>query len=507
MKIVKLSQSLPQPAYQPIQVQQNEAKIAGDCGISVITLMEKAGAAVFSQIQSQYSSLKSLLVISGKGNNGGDGFVVARLAASAGIRVTVIVIANKSEIKGGALTTLQLLDNTTVALHYLKGTKSTCQLIAKFQGELIVDSMFGIGFRGKLSPILSEIIESVNMHDAPVVSIDIPSGLNADTGNDEGVAVAAQQTITFIAFKRGLLTAQAANYVGELYLADLDIGEYFIKNIHTSVFIQGYKNLPILGRRKKSSHKGNIGLLLAIGGNRGMPGAIRLSAEAALRSGASLVTVTCHQDSQTVVCAGRPEIMLAPITAQQLNDQGTLSKAKIVVIGPGLGQDHWAQQLFLAILSSNKRCVVDADALLLLSQQPIKRGNWILTPHPGEAAKLLNCTIDDIENDRFIAVKAITDKYGGICVLKGAGTLISDGKTTWINISGNAGMASGGMGDVLSGIIAALLIQLPEPLVAVRFAVYIHGLAADVVAKKQGQRGLLASDLFPEIRRLVNLEK
>jgi len=507
MKIVKLSQSLPQPAYQPIQVQQNEAKIAGDCGISLITLMERAGAAVFSHIQSHYSSLKSLLVISGKGNNGGDGFVVAKLAAMAGIKVTVVVIANEAEIKGDALTALQLLNRTSVTLHYLHEAKPISQLITRFQGDLVVDGLFGVGFRGHLSSMHKEVIGSINGHDAPVVSIDIPSGLNADTGHCDSLVVSAQQTITFIVYKRGLLTAQAVNCVGELYLAGLGIGEDFLKNIHTSAFIQGYKNLPVFIPRKKNSHKGSIGLVLAIGGNKDMPGAIRLSAEAALRSGASLVAVACHQDIQTLVCAGRPEIMLAQIIAQQLNEHSTFLKAKVVVIGPGLGQDNWAQKLFLAVLSSTKRCVVDADALSLLSQNPIKRDDWVLTPHPGEAANLLNCSIDDIENDRFVAVKAITDKYGGICVLKGAGTLISDGKSTWINTSGNAGMASGGMGDVLSGIIAALLIQLVEPLAAVRFAVYIHGLAADIVAKNQGQRGLLASDLFPEIQRLVNLEK
>jgi NAD(P)H-hydrate epimerase len=506
MKTVKLSQSLPQPAYEPKQVQQNEAKIAADLGISLFALMEKAGMAVFSHIQSHYPALMSLLIVSGKGNNGGDGFIVARLAEQAGIKVTVVVIAEKNAIKGDALTALDLLANTRVTLHYLNEIEDSCLLIADFKGELIVDSLFGIGFKGPLSSELSNLIATVNEHHAPVVSIDIPSGLNADTGNDGNLVINAQHTVTLLVCKKGLLTAQAANYVGTLHLADLSIGSSFIKKIHSSVFIQGQKNLPLLIKRKESSHKGNIGLVLAIGGNTGMPGAIRLSVEAALRSGASLVAVTCHQQNQALVCAGRPEIMLAPLTAEQLNNDAVFFKAKVVVIGPGLGRDLWAQQLFLTVSSSNKWCVIDADALSLLSDNPTKRDNWVLTPHPGEAAAMLGCSIADIENDRFNAIKEIVNKYGGICVLKGAGTLISDGKITWVNTSGNAGMASGGMGDVLSGIIAALLIQLPEPLAAVRFAVCIHGLAADMVATRQGQRGMLASDLFPNIQRLVNLD-
>ncbi|NQZ82871.1 MAG: NAD(P)H-hydrate dehydratase [Colwellia sp.] len=522
MKVVKLLQSLPQPAYDPKQVQQNEAKIAAELGISLYALMEKAGAAVFTQIQLNYPELSSLLVISGKGNNGGDGFIVARLAAQVGIKVMVLIVAEKTEIKGDALTALDLLTNMSAILRYVDkdetSLKFSAEFIVNFQGELIVDSLFGTGFKGQLSPQFLKIIEAINSHVAAVLAVDIPSGLNANTGNDGGIAVIAQQTITFIACKKGLLTAQAANYVGELYLADLDIGESFIQKISSSVFIQGQKNLPILAKRKASSHKGNIGLVLAIGGNKGMPGAIRLSAEAALRSGASLVAAACHQQSQALVFADRPEIMLVPAVADNLKIDSAFQKAKVIIIGPGLGRDLWAQQLFSAALSSNevsnetsnktsnKLLVIDADALSLLSEQPIKRNNWVLTPHPGEAASLLGCSIADIENDRFNAVNAIVDKYGGICILKGAGSLISDGKSTWINTSGNAGMASGGMGDVLSGIIAALLIQLPEPLVAVRYAVYIHGLAADIVAKRQGQRGILASDLFPEIQRLVNTD-
>lgn len=512
-KPIILSQSLPQLAYDAKQVQQNEPKIAAIQGVSMYSLMENAGAAVFSQIKCSYDQLTSLLVVCGKGNNGGDGFIVARLAAQAGIKVVVLLVsespAELNNIKGDALTALNALHNTEVNIIQTSELALAVKVVTEFNGGLIVDCIFGIGFKGQLSPFLKILITTINEHDTPVLSVDIPSGLSADTGNVDSTAIIAQQTVSFIVLKRGLLTGQSANYVGELYLADLGVGVLFSQKVASKIFIQGQKNLPILPKRQAASHKGNVGLALAVGGNEGMPGAIRLSAEAALRSGVSLIAVCCHHKSQSMVFSERPEIMLAPATSVGLAQSRVFNKARVFIVGPGLGQNHWAKQLFSLVSNQAQPCVIDADALQLLSQSIINgsqrfKNNWVLTPHSGEAASLLACSIADIEADRFNAVINIANKYGGICVLKGAGTLISDGKEVWINTSGNAGMASGGMGDVLSGIIAAMLIQLPDSLAAVRFAVYIHGRAADIIAHKNGQRGMLASDLFPEIQRLVN---
>ena len=199
--------------------------------------------------------------------------------------------------------------------------------------------------------------------------------------------------------------------------------------------------------------------------------------------------------------------MLASDDITALKSHHHFAKAKVLLCGPGLGQDSWSKSLFDFVIQANKPAVLDADALMLLSQRPEYRDNWILTPHPGEAAKLLQCSIAEVEQNRFAAVKNIVSKYGGICVLKGAGTLICDGKNTWINTSGNSGMASGGMGDVLSGIIAALLMQVNTPLDAARLAVYIHGQSADNIAEKNGKIGMLAGDLFSEIQLLVNFNR
>jgi len=514
--------SLSQPVYTATQVLQNEALVAQRLNITMPDLMERAGAAAFSQIQSSWPKLGSMLVICGQGNNGGDGFVIARLAHLAGIKVSVLLLA-KQKPQASALIAFQALQLSSVEIIKANDSSSCdpAQVIQQFRGELIVDAIFGIGFHGELSQEVQLIIGQINNHKAAKVAIDVPSGLSATTGHVESLAVIATITVTFIVLKQGLLTGQAANYLGELFLADLEIGSAFINHInkldyadnHQVALFQGIDDLPLLKKRQPTSHKGTIGLLLAIGGNLGMPGAIRLSAEAALRCGAALVAVSCHQSNLGIVLNGRPEIMLAPDNVQSLIQSNAYDKANVYLLGPGLGLDDWATQLFTALMLTKKSCVFDADALTLLSglserellNARVSNNQWVLTPHPLEAAKLLHCSVAEIEVDRFTAVRSIANQYNCICLLKGAGSLVSDGKTTWINSSGNAGMASGGMGDVLSGIIGALLLQMPDAFHAVRLACYIHGAAADRIAAKLGQRGMLASDLFVELQQLVNL--
>ncbi|NQY63129.1 MAG: NAD(P)H-hydrate dehydratase [Alteromonadaceae bacterium] len=546
----KLPASLPHQAYETKQVQENEALVAAQEGIGMLDLMKAAGAAVFEQIQLNYPNAATLLIVCGKGNNGGDGFVIARLAHLAGLKVTTLLVVEQSKIKGDALITLtefqscgatvvcsgdDLPDGNTKPQENLFP-----DIIAKFKGQLIVDCLFGIGFRGALAQDMQLIVAQINRHKAQVLSVDVPSGLCANTGrvvnsltdSADSAAIYADTTITFIAIKKGLLTGQAFAHIGKLHFADLGLGAAFAEQVNfeqenseqekKKVFIQSHHNLPDLQQRLPTAHKGKIGMILAIGGNVGMPGAIRLAGEAALRAGSAILAVCCHQTNQALVFNGRPEMMLAPCEVKSLKEAQSLDKAKAYIIGPGLGQDLWAHQLFNLLieklipgqtdkqqsrdqnLQKNKRAVIDADALHLLSKTSLYYQHWVLTPHPGEAATLLNCSIAEIEADRFAAVQNIALKYGGICVLKGSGSLVSDGNTTWINTSGNAGMATAGMGDVLSGIIAAVLLQMKHSLDAVRFAVYIHGQAADIIAQRNGQRGLLASDLFSEVQMLVN---
>ena len=496
--------SLSQPAYSATQVLQNGAVVAKKLNITRQELMERAGAAAFKQMLQCWPNINRILVVCGKGNNGGDGFVIARLAHLAGIDVSVLSL-NGHSVLGNAGVAYQTLHDAGVNIVKDKDNDPE-QVIAGFSGELIVDAIFGIGFDGQLNDAMKQLIDAINEHDAKKFSIDIPSGLLANTGQVQSIAVIADVTITFIVLKQGLLTALAANYIGTLFLDDLNIGQDFIAdtNHQNIIYSQGSDDLPQLTQRLPTSHKGNIGLLLAIGGNIGMPGAIRLSGEAALRCGAALLAISCYQHNQALVFNGRPEMMLAATTAEALAGSTVLNKAKVLVIGPGLGRDRWAEQMFELAISQNKPCIIDADALHFLTDTNSYNSLRVLTPHPKEAAELLACTVADIEANRFEAVKKIAKKYDAICVLKGAGSLISNGQQLWLNPTGNAGMASGGMGDVLSGVIAALLLQMPDAFKAVRLACYIHGAAADRLADKKGQRGMLASDLFTELQYLVN---
>jgi hydroxyethylthiazole kinase-like uncharacterized protein yjeF len=514
-------------AYSAKQVLNNESIVAQSQQIVLYQLMERAGSAAFETLQQHWPDAKSILVLCGKGNNGGDGFVIARLAHLAKIQVRVLVTCDVTSVKGDALLAYQNMVSVGVTDIV---TENVIAQVALFSGDIIVDALFGIGFYGSLATPMQQLVTAINDNTAEVLSVDIPSGLCATTGFVENtLAVMAKVTVTFIVYKQGLLTGQSANFVGELILADLLLGEGFKQQVSCRHYFQKeyplYDGVSFLTKRLNTSHKGTIGQILAVGGGVGMPGAIRLASEAALRSGAALVAVCCHQDNQALVFNGRPELMLAPPDAKKLANSLAISKAKVLLLGPGLGQTEWSQNLFDLIVTpfvegkkldgnkledkniagtKNGNIVIDADGLTLLAKTNYFCSRWVLTPHPKEAATLLGCDTAAIEANRFDAVQAIAKKYGGICILKGAGTLISDGDTVVINSTGNAGMASGGMGDVLSGIITALILQTDNYFVATCLAVYIHGAAGDIIADRQGQRGMLASDLFAPLQQLVN---
>ena len=537
--------SLSQGAYSAKQVLINESKVAAQAHIAMYDLMELAGKSAFEYIQKFYlkqepnpkqksnetsmledkdkdkdkdkdeNDKPAFLILCGKGNNGGDGFIVARLAQLAGYPVEVLITCEKSQLQGDALSAYQSMITAGVTQLSFVNLSTMARYVGNFSGDIIVDALFGIGFKGELSSQWQQVIEAINKHKAFVASIDVPSGLCASTGNVSSVAVIAQLTVTFIVYKQGLLTGIAANYVGQLVLAGLGLNTLFNQEIATDTFLQSTNTLPALTKRKAASHKGDIGLALAIGGGLGLPGAIRLSSEAALRCGTALLAVCCHENNQALVFNGRPELMLAPTDSTLLTDSSLFDKAGVCFIGPGLGRDIWAENMFSAIsqlmcsdsvddATVKKGYVLDADALYWLSKTTLYNNHWVLTPHPKEAATLLHCDVATIEADRFAAVNAIANKYGGICLLKGAGTLISDGKRIVINTTGNAGMASGGMGDVLTGIVAALMLQMSDNFAATQLAAYIHGAAADIIVQRNGQRGLLASDLFIELQHLVN---
>jgi len=508
-------------AYSAKQVLANEALVAQGLQLAMYKLMERAGTAAFNALCQRWPMAKSILLVCGKGNNGGDGFILARLVHLAGMKVSVLISADIIDIKGDALMAYQAMLDAGVDDIF---TEKLTEHIDEFTGDIIVDALFGIGFYGTLAEPMQNIVTAINEHDTKVLSIDTPSGLCATTGFvSDKHAVIADVTVTFIVYKQGLLTGQAANFVGILILADVGLGLAFKQQISSDVAYQA--SYPLLDdaiplkKRLNTDHKGSVGQVLTIGGGKGMPGAIRLASEAALRCGAALVAVSCHQENKALVFNGRPELMLAPSDAKELANCVAMHKANVLLLGSGLGQTDWSKELFDLTMSimnySNlarshkeinreKLLVIDADGLTLLSQNKHFCSRWILTPHPKEAASLLGCDVATIEADRFKAVRNIAQQYGGICILKGAGSLISDGKQVVINSTGNAGMASGGMGDVLAGIVAALTLQASDYFAATCLAVYIHGAAGDIIANNNGRRGMLASDLFTPLQRLLN---
>ena len=494
---IKTKCSLPYSLYPAQQIKQFEGQAAASVDRSLYDLMQCAGEACYQAFNMHFPDAQRVLILTGRGNNGGDGYVFATHAKRAGLSVQLCHMGDPSQLTGDA----KLAKQNWLAE---KGTIEDIEQIDFAIADVIVDALLGTGLSGPLRVDYQRLICKINQSDKPVLSVDVPSGLNADNGTISDVAVKAVATITFVGLKQGLFTGRAAEYCGQIYFSGLGITDQFALLAKSDVTRVAYQQLSrLLAPRNRVSHKGSFGRSLLIGGNIGMPGAIRLASEACLRSGSGLVKVLTRSENQDVVMAGRPELMLAQIDVDTLDNTSLSNWATNLVVGPGLGHDEWAKKLFSVAFATDLPLVLDADGLNFLAENPARRDRWILTPHPGEAARLLGCSVAQIEQDRLTAVKELQLIFGGVVVLKGAGTLICDGKRTYIANVGNPGMASGGMGDVLSGIIGGLLAQGLDLLQATMLAVCIHGMAGDLAAEK-GERGLLASDLFPYIRKLVN---
>ncbi|WP_019615620.1 NAD(P)H-hydrate dehydratase [Psychromonas ossibalaenae] len=494
---IKTKDSLPHSLYRAQQIQDFEGQAAELAGTELYTLMERAGQACWQVFKQHFPDAGRVLVLSGKGNNGGDGYIFAAAAKDAGLDVQLCQMGEPVDLKGDAA---RARNAWSIAQGTIDGIEH-----ADFEGaDVIVDALLGTGLLGPVRAEYQRLIYKINQAGKAVLSVDIPSGLNADSGAVSDVAVKADITVSFVGLKQGLFTGCAPENCGEIYFSGLGITKEFESICESTVSRVLYDDFSdLLVKRSRISHKGFFGRTLVLGGNTGMPGAVRLAGEAALRTGSGLVKVLTRPENQLTVTAGRPELMVEAFHLDKMDDSTIRDWATNLVIGPGLGKDEWAENLFNYVLASDLATVVDADALNLLVSKPAWKDNWILTPHPGEAARLLGCSITKVENDRFSAVRSLQRSFGGIVILKGAGTLICDGKQIYIANVGNPGMASGGMGDVLSGIIGGLLAQGIDPLHVAALAVNIHGLAADL-AVKQDERGLLASDLFPYIRKLVN---
>lgn len=473
-------------------------------GIAGYELMRRAAEAVCAAANARWPDARRWLVLCGAGNNGGDGYVIARLAQRAGRDVRVCALADPGQLTGDAAT----------AWHDFVAAGGTLESFAPgllADAGLVVDAILGTGLARPVSGDLRAAIEAVNAAHRPVVAVDIPSGLDATTGLPSGAAIRADLTVTFVGRKLGLHLGEGPALAGVVEFADLGIPPAVVERAgltgQARLRLFTAAELPrLLPRRVATAHKGNFGHVLVVGGNHGMSGAVRLAGEAALRTGAGLVSVATRPAHAALLPLVRPELM-----GHGIGDAGDLApllaRATVVAVGPGLGQDDWARQLLAATLATGLPLVIDADALNLLPAGHPPRGNWILTPHPGEAARLLGLTSAEVQRDRLGALTSLRERWGGTLVLKGSGTLVGGGTgTPWVIPTGNPGMATAGMGDVLTGITAGLVAQAGAGVPAADLAAaaaFVHGAAGDVAARG-GQRGILASDLIGQLRPWLN---
>ena len=501
MSLPQANPQLPRQLYRAEQVRELDRRAIEELGIPGITLMERAGQAAFDALRERWPRARRIAVLCGVGNNGGDGFVVARLARVAGLEVRLFQLGDGAKLKGDARKAAE-------AWHGYGGESRPFDAAAlegnDVEGvDVIVDALFGTGLERPLEGAWREAVEAMEAAAAPLLAIDTPSGLHADSGVVLGAAARAALTVTFIALKQGLFTAQGPDYCGEIRFHGLEVPPAAFEGIEPSA-----RMLPttpageVLGRRRRDAHKGDFGHVLVIGGDHGMMGAARLAGEAAARCGAGLVTIATRPEHAAALAAVRPELMCRGVSGPD-ELEPLLERATVIAIGPGLGRSEWAESLLAAALTSYLSLVVDADALNLIAGRKLSRDDWVLTPHPGEAARLLERSSGDIQADRFSAVDALQTRYGGVALLKGAGSLIRAGGETALCAAGNPGMAAGGMGDVLSGVVAALIAQGLTPRRAAELGVTLHAVAADRAAVA-GERGMMAGDVIRELRGAVN---
>jgi len=505
--------NLPAAVYTTAQVRAFDRIAIEQRGIPGYELMCRAGRAALDVLEARWPEAHKLAVVCGAGNNAGDGYVVARLARAAGYSVHLETVVPPERLRGDAKQAWEDCRAAGVDAVPFGGGRED-----GFVPDVVVDALLGTGLDRPVEGTFAGAIDALNRAGAPILALDVPSGLDADTGRVMNVAVRADVTVTFVGLKQGLFLGEAPDYRGDLEFSDLMLPPDVYAGAPLALERLTPKLLErTLPRRARTAHKGTNGRVLLVGGGPGMPGAIRLAAEAALRVGAGLVYVATWRDSVVPVMAGRPELMCRGVdTVEDL--EPLLELADVVVVGPGLGRSEWAQALFRRVLASARPLVVDADGLNLLAEAPERRGNWVLTPHPGEASRLLGRGIGDVQADRLGAVRELVVRFDAAVVLKGACTLVGTrhiagggaarGEAADVDVAvcdyGNPGMGTGGTGDVLAGVLGGLTAQLRDLEQAARAGVLLHALAGDDAAAEGGERGMAASDLLPALRRRAN---
>lgn len=457
-------------------------------------LMCRAARSAQHWITRLYPKASSFNVVCGAGNNGGDGLALAKLLFESGHRVTVTLASTAFED--------QLADEALEAWNDLPDVvpKILFDSADNDESDLIVDALLGIGLNGDVRPDSAVIIQWMNQQQSPVFALDIPSGLSADTGSVLGSAVVADATLTFIAPKQGMFINQARDYVGRVMVDCLGVPAELFPEPQSQLISEPLNRMAPLNR---TAHKGSQGSLVVIGGDVGFGGAPILSCEAALRAGAGRVTLLTNSESTVTAMLSRTPEVMARLASDIAAFESMIQSMDAIAIGPGIGQGDWALSCLERVKSLDKPTVVDADALNLIAQNKVGfHRHAVFTPHPGEAARLLGCSIAEVQSDPVESAFALQSQLGGVIVLKGAGSIVCDGHKAFICNLGNPGMATAGMGDLLSGIITTFLAQGYSLLDSAQMGVWLHAKAGDM-ASAEGERGLIATDLLPHIRSLL----
>ena len=498
---------LPPRVYDGEQIAALDQRFIEHFGATSQALMQRAARAAYAELAEAWPMPGRMLVVAGPGHNGADAALIGELAHAGGWQVRLVAPLPLDNLSEAAREAFAVYERVVGPVEALQDAALSC--------DLIVDGLFGIGVNRAVTGPAAQAIEQINAASARgvgVLSVDIPSGLDATTGRIHGVAVKAGRTVTFIGVKLGLMSADGPAHTGELAFHDLDAPDGLYEGQSYRARRIAHRDLRhVLPARARSAHKGDNGHVLCLGGNQGLGGAIRMSAEAALRSGAGLVSVVCHPDHAGAMSQARPELMcqgMRDAAGDAPGLQSLVQAASVIALGPGLGaaarDAAFGDGLFAAAMHAPRPLVVDADALNRLADAPQARGNWILTPHPGEAARLLGVATADILADRVAAARKLVERYEAVVVLKGAGSLVATPNETWLCSQGNPGMAVGGMGDVLTGVIAALVAQGLSLADAAMAGTYVHALAGDTTADEVGERGMLPSDVIARLPAELN---
>ena len=512
------------------EMRQIDQDTIGVIGIPGIVLMETAGSAIVRAIEQHYPTSQRIGILVGKGNNGGDGLVIARQLAHAGRDVFIFLVSAPDSFTGEAEINLQIAKRLGLQIEEILtdtgfyGTGTVPTTLASC--ELFVDAIFGTGLRGTVRDPIATVINAINSLATPILSVDLPSGLDADTGHPLGTCVRADRTVTIGLPKRGLLVHPGAEFAGKLEVVDIGFPEQVIDaqdiKVNWTTTAQASQWVP---PRLPASHKGTYGRVLVVAGSTGMTGAAALASEAALRAGAGLVTLAIPKHLNPILEGLLPEVMTLPLPE---TDAGSLSvsatsailefaeKTKsVLAIGPGLSQHPDTVALVQQLVRENReqelgrRMVVDADGLNALSQAPevisLLDREAILTPHPGEMSRLANASVLGLEADRIRTAQQFASEHNLTLVFKGAPTVAGlPNGDVWINSTGNPGMGTGGMGDVLTGILAGLMAQGHSSETAAVLGIYLHGLAGDIAAEALGMHGLIASDVLKAVPQAIS---